>query len=120
MSTQTRTLAVHNPIRWFMSGVATTLIAAAIASGLALAILLPSTKPGDVAAPPAAGSFLEEGYRLQRADEIGAGRASVAAPWLSGLNEHRKGEIGAGGARDAGFGGSGLTEQRKGEISGGG
>lgn len=120
MSTQARTIAVHNPIRWFMSGVATTLFAVAMAAGLVLAILLPATAPAELKDPPAAGVFLDDGYRLQRAGEIGASQESVSAATFSGLTEHRKGEIGAGGASGAGFGGPGLIEHRKGEINGGG
>jgi hypothetical protein len=119
MSTHTRTIAVHNPIQWFMTGVATTLVAVALAAGLALAILVPATEPGQLTSAPAAGSFLDEGFRLQRAGEIGAGRASASAPWLSGLTDHRKGEIGSAGASVSDFGGLDLTEHRRGEINAG-
>jgi len=119
MSTHIRTIPVHNPVRWFMTGVAITLVAVALMAGFALAILLPATGPSEPTSAPATGSLFEEGLRLQRAGEIGAGRESVSTPWLSGLDDHRKGEIGSSGASFTDFGGPELTEHRRGEINAG-
>ena len=48
MSAQVQSITIHNPIRWFMAGAATTLVALALVAGLALAILLPATQPGEL------------------------------------------------------------------------
>lgn len=123
MSTQTRTITVHNPIRWFMVGVATALVAVVLAAGLALAILFPSAQPGELGTEPAPASLLDAGLRLQRVGEIGAGRDTVSAPRLPDhaldVIDHRKGEIGAGEATVSGDDALGLTDHRRGEINSG-
>lgn len=116
MSTDVRTVAVHSPTRWFMAGVATTMVALALAAGLGLAVILPGTQPGELASVPAPASLLDAGLRIQRAGEIGAGRASVLPPSLSGLTDHRKGEIDTGLAGASG-GVPELTDHRRGEIN---
>jgi hypothetical protein len=119
MSTQVRTNPVYDPIRWFIAGVATTLIAGVLAAGVAMATSLPTTQPGmtgTVASPDAV--LLDPGLRLQRAGEIGFGEDGVSTPVLSGLDDHRKGEINAG-AGAAEPGDPGLMEQRRGEINAG-
>ncbi len=92
-STDARATAVHNPIRWFMAGAAMTLVAGALAGGVAMANLLPATQPDELGSVPAAGSLLDEGLRMHRKDEIDSGRASADAGLVWNLTDHRKGEI---------------------------
>jgi hypothetical protein len=123
MSTQAQTITIRNPIRWFMVGVAAALVAVAVTAGLALAILYPPTQPADVGSGLGPASLLDAGFRLQRVGEIGAGRATVSAPWYSNhvldLIDQRKGEIAAGDTSVSGGSGLELTEHRRGEINGG-
>jgi hypothetical protein len=112
MSTNARTITVHNPVRWFFAGVATTAVAGVLAAGMALS-LLPVGQPAESATEAAPYVLLDAGLRVQRAGEIGADGGSSSVP---GLTEQRKGEINEGGA---GSSLPGLTEQRKGEINGG-
>ena len=96
MSTDARTMAVHNSIRPFMAGVALTLAAGALAGGVAIGIPLPTTQPGELGSVPAAGSLLDEGLRIHRKGEIDSGRASADTGLVWNLTDHRKGEIDSG------------------------
>ncbi|MCI0583930.1 MAG: hypothetical protein L0227_13775 [Chloroflexi bacterium] len=106
-----------------MAGVATTLVAVVVATGLGLAILQPASPSDQLENGPTSGSYLDPFVRLQRAGEIGAGRATVSAPGLPAhvldLTDHRKGEIGAGAAGADDGNGFDLTDHRRGEINGG-
>lgn len=115
MIMQAQTSTVREPLRWFAAGAVAALVAAAVLAGIALAVVIPSTQLGGAPAVGSGPSIVQEGYRDQRAGEIGAGGVNVSGLNGSTLTDHRRGEIGA--ASGPAAPPQTLGDHRQGEIN---